>query len=183
MNVHLAILQIRETGISLESHNQCGAFLYTMCVLMCKPNTLYVLYVHYIRRPLLARGHQAVGDHFNPSIPYILLVYLSTYPYILNLLFSCLVSPLPPKPEKPLRKPRGSCIPLFFKPTGLPKPCGTSFKNWPGPPKTRGRSFKSAKMSPQDGQVDSKMAQDSPKIANMTPRWPMMTPIWPQMLP
>ena len=141
-----------------------------MAIIECTSNILI------IRRPLLARDHQAVRDHFNPSILYILLVYLSTYPYILNLLFSCLVSPLPPRPQKPPPKPRRARIPLLFRLTGPPKPHGTSLKNWPGPIKTRGTSSKSAKMAPQDGQVDPQDPQNVWDILQIhqdgTPRWP-----------
>jgi hypothetical protein len=67
----------------------------------------------YICRPLLARGHQAVWHHFNPSILHILLVHLSTYPYILNLKFSCLVSPLPPDPKNRRQNPGAPVCPYF----------------------------------------------------------------------
>jgi hypothetical protein len=47
-------------------------------------------------------------------------VNLSTYPHILNIMFSCRVSPLPPRPQKPLPKPWGACVALCVRPTGTP---------------------------------------------------------------
>jgi hypothetical protein len=54
-----------------------------------------------IRRPPLVRGHQAVGNEVQSSLinPVHPLVHLSTYPEILNLLFSCLFPSYPPDPQ------------------------------------------------------------------------------------
>jgi hypothetical protein len=73
-------------------------------------------------------------------------------------------------PPKPCPKPVGARVPLLFQPIGPPNPRGISHTLRPVPPEARERSFKSTKLTPQDGQIDPKMAQDSPKMANMTPR-------------
>jgi hypothetical protein len=67
-----------------------------------------------IRQPFPVRGHQAVRDHLNPVHP---LAHLSTYPQILNLLFSCLVSPLLPGPPN-LSKMNGKRISIADSPIG-----------------------------------------------------------------
>jgi hypothetical protein len=124
------------------------------------------------------------------SLVSILHIPLCTYPHILNLLFSCLVSPLPPRLPEPLSKPRRARLALLCWPTGPPNRARNPSKTAKNPqtvrdvvqkpartPKTRGTSSKSTKMAPQDEQVDPKMAQDSPKIS---PRWPKLTPRCPQ---
>jgi hypothetical protein len=52
-----------------------------------------------IRRPLLAKGHQAVWHHFNHSILYNLLINLSTHPY--DPQSYVLVSGFPHTPQTP----------------------------------------------------------------------------------
>jgi hypothetical protein len=51
--------------------------------------------------------------------------------------------PLPPGPQKPLPEPPDVQVLLLSRPTGLPKPHGTSLRDRPRPPKTRGTSSKS----------------------------------------
>jgi hypothetical protein len=97
---------------------------------------------------------------------------LYTYPHIhISSTFCSLVwFPLYPPDPKNRRQNHGAPVFPYFS-SDPPKPCGTTFENWPGPPKTRGRSFKSAKTAPQDGQVDP---QDPPKRMrhpSSPPRW------------
>jgi hypothetical protein len=94
--------------------------------------------------------------------------------------------PLPPRPPRTTAKTMGRPYCLTFQAHRTPQTAWDIRQYRPGPPKTRGGSFRSAKMAPQDGQVDP---QDTPKRMGHPPnppRWhPKMaklTPIWPKIV-
>jgi hypothetical protein len=125
-----------------------------------------------IRRPLLAKGHQAVENKAQSSIinPVHPFVHLSAYPHILNRMLSCLF-PLAPGPQTPLPEQRHARLALLCGPQEPHKPCETSFKNWPGPPKTRGTSLRNWPRPPKTRGASSKSTKMAPQDGHVGPRW------------
>jgi hypothetical protein len=86
-----------------------------------------VVVVLFVNPPAPAcQGPPGCVASFQSAYPLHSCCILFHNPYILNLKFSCLVSPLPPRPQKPSPKPWGARVALLFRHAGPPKPTTTT---------------------------------------------------------
>jgi hypothetical protein len=105
----------------------------------------------------------------NPVHPF---VNFSTYPHIINLMFSCLVSPLPPDPQNRCQNPGAPVLPYFAAHKNPTNRARHPSKPGPDPPKRVGHPSETGQDTPKRVGRPPNPPRWHPKMAKLTPRWP-----------